>query len=134
MGGSGRIGFWSATLAALDSDGDGVTNGQELGDPDGDGTLDASIGVTLPGDPSRFVQVQQPPPQPPTGGDGGQEPAGPSVTLQLRGMNPHVGQKFEARLIDPHSGFEVQRVSLDAIAEANRGNWCFGHKVCRVLN
>jgi hypothetical protein len=27
--------FWSPTLAALDSDGDGATNGEELGDPSG---------------------------------------------------------------------------------------------------
>lgn len=33
--GSSRNSFWTASLAALDSDGDGFTNGQELGDPDG---------------------------------------------------------------------------------------------------
>ncbi len=31
----GSVPFWSAALAALDSDGDGYTNGQELQDPDG---------------------------------------------------------------------------------------------------
>ena len=45
---------WGAELAALDSDGDGVTNGQELLDPDGlwkigdDNPGDAAT-VTLPG-------------------------------------------------------------------------------------
>ena len=51
---------WNAALAMLDSDGDGVSNGRELGDPDGDGTPDPSIEVTNPGDDSDFVQ--QPPP------------------------------------------------------------------------
>ena len=31
----GREVFWGPELAALDSDGDGFTNGQELGDPEG---------------------------------------------------------------------------------------------------
>lgn len=44
--------FWSPALAALDSDGDGATNGEELGDPDGDGTPDAGAEVTNPGDPA----------------------------------------------------------------------------------
>ena len=60
---SGRTGNvqWNAMLAMLDSDGDGVSNGQELGDPDGDGTVDSSIQVTNPGDPTSFVQqVSQP--------------------------------------------------------------------------
>jgi hypothetical protein len=47
--------FWSASLAAIDSDGDGKTNGQELGDPAGTwrsgqpdpGTFSA---ITNPGD------------------------------------------------------------------------------------
>ena len=56
---SGRTGNvqWNAMLAMLDSDGDGVSNGQELGDPDGDGTIDASIQVTNPGDPNSFMQM-----------------------------------------------------------------------------
>ena len=57
---SGRTGNvqWNAMLAMLDSDGDGVSNGQELGDPDGDGVTDSSIQVTNPGDPNSFVQPQ----------------------------------------------------------------------------
>lgn len=57
---SGRTGVvqWNAMLAMLDSDGDGVSNGRELGDPDGDGTIDASIQVTNPGDPNDFVPQQ----------------------------------------------------------------------------
>lgn len=42
--------FWSAALAGQDSDGDGFTNGEELGDPDGDGKPTAGAAVFLPGD------------------------------------------------------------------------------------
>jgi len=41
---------WTPALAALDSDGDGFTNGQELGDPKGTGTPIPSASVALPGD------------------------------------------------------------------------------------
>ena len=43
---------WTPALAALDSDGDGFTNGQELGDPKGTGTPIPGASVALPGDPS----------------------------------------------------------------------------------
>ena len=59
---NGQEAFWGPELAALDSDRDGVTNGQELGDPDGDGVRDFSIQVTAPGDATAFIQ---PPPLPP---------------------------------------------------------------------
>ncbi len=57
--------FWGPDLAALDSDGDGVPNGVELGDPDGLWTQsDPDPGdpgaVTNPGDPE-----DSPPPPPP---------------------------------------------------------------------
>ena len=48
-GTSADVPFWNATLAALDSDGDGITNGAELLDPDGDGIPTGSVGVTNPG-------------------------------------------------------------------------------------
>ena len=44
--------FWSPTLAALDSDGDGFTNGEELGDPDGDGIPSPGAEITNPGSAS----------------------------------------------------------------------------------
>lgn len=47
-GGSARE-FWTATLANRDSDGDGYSNGTELGDPDGDGFADDGALVTNPG-------------------------------------------------------------------------------------
>lgn len=58
--GSNEIAFWSPELAALDSDGDGFSNGQELQDPDGIST-GGSFGdpdlVTHPGDASSFPAV-----------------------------------------------------------------------------
>lgn len=51
---------WTAALAALDSDGDGVTNGAELGDPYGAW----SVGRPDPGDPFRVTNPD----------DGGYEP------------------------------------------------------------
>ena len=57
---NGQEVFWGPELAALDSDGDGVSNGQELADPDGDGVPDPNIPVTEPGNPDSFV----PPPNP----------------------------------------------------------------------
>lgn len=52
VGRASRAEFWSASLAQLDSDGDGFTNGQELGDPDGDGAPIPEAQVTHPGDPA----------------------------------------------------------------------------------
>jgi len=49
---NGQQQFWSAALAALDSDGDGFTNGQEMGDIDGDGTPERNTGISNPGDAS----------------------------------------------------------------------------------
>jgi len=49
-GSSGQTEFWNPTLAAMDSDGDGFSNGVELGDPDGDGVPDRTTGISNPGD------------------------------------------------------------------------------------
>ncbi len=51
-GTSSDVPFWDAALAAFDSDGDGFTNGQELGDPDGDGIPTPGHNVTNPGNAS----------------------------------------------------------------------------------
>ena len=57
MGASATVN-WNAGLAALDSDGDGATNGEELGDPDGDGVpVDGAV-VTNPAD-----SASTPPPE-----------------------------------------------------------------------
>ena len=47
--------FWSRALAYKDSDGDGFTDGEELGDRDGDGKIDSNTAeITNPGDSSSF--------------------------------------------------------------------------------
>ena len=95
-GRSGNV-QWNAMLAMLDSDGDGVSNGRELGDPDGDGTVDASIQVTNPGDPNSFVPQQPATPAVTSFVIGG-------VTLQEDVKNPPVPsgiQRFEITMNQP---------------------------------
>lgn len=58
--GSSSRAFWTPTLAAVDSDGDGFTNGQELGDPDGDGIPTPGATITNPGDPNSKPVNQAP--------------------------------------------------------------------------
>ena len=43
--------FWGPDIAKKDSDGDGLTNGEELGDPEGTW----SVGKPQPGDPARVL-------------------------------------------------------------------------------
>ena len=62
VGGGSNKPFWTATLAALDSDGDGFTNGQELGDPDGDGNAEAGAQITHPGNADSFPDIPDPEP------------------------------------------------------------------------
>ena len=114
---SGRTGNvqWNAMLAMLDSDGDGVSNGQELGDPDGDGTVDASIQVTNPGDPNSFVQQQPITPAVTSFVIGG-------VTLQEDVKNPPVPsgmQQFEITFNSPvlrETGEGIAIEGLDFVA------------------
>jgi hypothetical protein len=58
--GSSSIPFWTAALATVDSDGDGFTNGEELGDPEGDFTVIPGAQVTRPGDAASFPSVPPP--------------------------------------------------------------------------
>ena len=58
---NGREVFWGPELAALDSDGDGFTNGEELGDPEGTWTA----GDDPPGDASRISHPGDPESRPP---------------------------------------------------------------------
>ena len=58
---NGQEVFWGPELAALDSDGDGATNGEELGDPDGTWTADDPA----PGDPALITHPGDPDSTPP---------------------------------------------------------------------
>src|SRR3990172_931484 len=42
-----------------------------------------------------------------------------ALVLKLRNMNPHVGQKFQARVVEKGTGKEIDRQSVDAIASAD---------------
>ena len=113
-GRSGQV-VWNAMLAMRDSDGDGVSNGQELGDPDGDGTVDASIQVTNPGDPNSFVPQQPVMPAVTSFVIGG-------VTLQEDVKNPPVPsgmQQFEITFNSPvlrETGEGIAIEGLDFVA------------------
>lgn len=53
----GRQQFWTPDLAMKDSDMDGFTNGQELGDEDGDGTSNRSVNIASPGNNGMFPEM-----------------------------------------------------------------------------
>jgi len=55
---------WGPALAAVDSDGDGFTNGEELGDPDGDGSATPGVTAYHPGDASSHPPVGSAPDTP----------------------------------------------------------------------
>ncbi len=110
---SGRTGVvqWNAMLAMLDSDGDGVSNGRELGDPDGDGTIDASIQVTNPGDPNSFIPQQPVTPAVTSFVIGG-------VTLQEDVKNPPVPsgmQRFEITFNSPVLSQTVGGIDIEGL-------------------
>ena len=96
--------IWGPALASLDADSDGVSNGLELQDPNG---LWA-IGQAAPGN-SNLGSLP--------GAAGSKPPALVqfALTLQLSNMNPHVGQKFEMRVVDKATQLETGRVTLPAI-------------------
>jgi hypothetical protein len=56
VGRGSRASFWNSVLAAKDSDGDGSSNGEELGDPDGDGKSTGGATITNPSDPESKPQ------------------------------------------------------------------------------
>jgi hypothetical protein len=90
--------FWTAALAAKDSDGDGFSNGLELGDPEGDFSVIAGWLATRPGDPSSKPAAEN------------QLPVFTStpVTSALAGR-PY---EYQAAATDPESGtLEFSKVS-----------------------
>ena len=56
VGRGSNASFWNSVLAAKDSDGDGSSNGEELGDPDGDGKSTDGAEITNPSDPESKPQ------------------------------------------------------------------------------
>ncbi len=48
-----------------------------------------------------------------------QDVSKPKLTLQFRGMNPHIGQKFEVRVLDKETDGEVGRQGVPAIDSAD---------------
>jgi uncharacterized protein (TIGR03382 family) len=65
---------WGPVLAGLDSDGDGFTNGEELGDPNGTWTVgdpNPTFSATDPGDSTSFPAVTDPDAGSDTGADSG---------------------------------------------------------------
>ena len=65
---------WGPVLAGLDSDGDGFTNGQELGDPNGSWTVgdpNPTFDATDPGDSTSFPAPTDPDAGSDTGADSG---------------------------------------------------------------
>ncbi|MBC8242967.1 MAG: hypothetical protein H8E20_01120 [Verrucomicrobia bacterium] len=69
VGRGSKAPFWNSVLAAKDSDGDGSSNGEELGDPDGDGNPTAGANIANPGD------AKSKPPKP-------VEPVAPEIVIQ----------------------------------------------------
>ena len=109
-GRNGQV-VWNAMLAMLDSDGDGVSNGRELGDPDGDNVTDASIQVTNPGDPNSFVQQQPVMPAVTSFVIGG-------VTLQEDVKNPPVPsgmQQFEITFNSPVLSQTAEGIDIEGL-------------------
>ncbi len=99
--------IWGPDLAGLDADGDGVSNGLELQDPNGLWT----IGQPAPGNPA-LVSLP---------GDANSVPpaSGPfTLTLQLTNMTPHLNQKFEMRVVDKATLSEIGRATWPAIPSA----------------
>lgn len=96
---------WGTELANIDSDGDGFTNGQELGDPEGTGTAVDGAETSHPGDPSSYPQTL--------------EPTGDRLLVEFAGMTPHVGQALNLRVVDKRSGREVTRALVHSIPEAD---------------
>ena len=60
-GSSGVVPFWDSILAGQDSDGDGATNGQELGDPDGTWTVGSANPPAVVSNPGDDSSVPPPP-------------------------------------------------------------------------
>lgn len=91
---------WGPQIARLDADNDGVTNGEELGDPFGfwqvgkpaPGNIDF---ISQPGNALNKILAK--------------------LKIKVDGMNPHVGQKFELRVVNKSTGREVAQSTVASI-------------------
>lgn len=99
---SGGNVLWGPELAMLDSDGDGVTNGQELQDPYGMWTSGASGNSALVTNAGLASSV-------PT----------KKLTVNFASMNPHVDQTLWLRVVDKSTMNEVGRISTTISASFN---------------
>ncbi|NQV49878.1 MAG: T9SS type A sorting domain-containing protein [Candidatus Marinimicrobia bacterium] len=107
LDGSGNV-TWNATLAAMDSDGDGFSNGHELEDPFGLWSIGSvapgtSTLVTFPGNASSVPQG-----------------IGADLSMQLHFTNfaPHLGQLFQVRVELSSTGEQIAFEEVAAISEA----------------
>jgi hypothetical protein len=114
---------WSPTLAALDSDLDGFSNGQELGDPNGTGTPTPGATVTNPGDAASHPPpaatapsiTTQPVSQTVTAG------ADVSFTVAASGTTP-LSYQWQKNTADI-SGATSATLSLNNVTAADTGNY-----------
>lgn len=82
--GSSNRAFWSPTLAAEDSDGDGFANGVEVGDPEGDRSVITGWVATNPGNANSKPAVNQAPAVEITGpANGASVPSTAPVTIAV---------------------------------------------------
>ena len=107
LDGSGNV-TWNATLAAMDSDGDGFSNGHELEDPFGLWSIGSAAPgtsslVTFPGNASSVPQ-----------GIG----ADLSMQLHFTNFSAHVGQLFQVRVELSSTGEQIAFEEVAAISEA----------------
>ena len=96
--------IWNYALARLDSDGDGIPNGVELQDPN----ALWSIGAPAPG---LLDRVRNPGNAASTHDD--------VLTIQLDGMDPHLGQLLELKLYEQGDDTEKELVRIDSIFAAD---------------
>lgn len=111
---NGQQNFWSEALAALDSDGDGFTNGEELQDPSGTWRANPpfpGIPTNNPGDPQKVTNPGNPQSVPPVEATVTPTPSSsPTPTLtatpSLTPTRPPIPQEIEVLL----DGFEIEKI------------------------
>lgn len=96
--------IWNALLASYDADNDGVPNGEELQDR----FAAWAMGNPQPGNPSLVTDPAESSDNPLQ-----------TLTLNFSGMNPHVGQQLEIRVVDKSTGKESGRTEVSSIPGAS---------------